>query len=162
MHSAKRVPLPHSLRVQCARLLPRLRLIPEFEAWLGVDESQTCLKYLPWTTYSAHGDVHLLYDCLSRGEPLCTLLELLGFKGAGLVEPDSVPATSVDEHTKRSVAEFVQGVRTLELSGKIPYGETFRINDLMEGTYAGFSKVWHSLCMRLLEAIQDSSRSCAP
>lgn len=147
MQISRRAPLPHALRVQCAHLLPRLRLIPEFEAALGTPQPRHALSSRPWATYSPHADVQLLYDCLCRGEPLCTLLELLGFKGAGLVdEVESEEPESEDEKAKRSIAEFIKGLRTLELSGKLPYGEIFRVDDLLGGTYAGFSKVRCQSC----------------
>jgi len=119
---------PDRLEVECARILPRLALIPEFRPWIQAAQG-------------GDTDFRLLWNCFSLGAPLCTLLELIG------TPPDPALGVSVLDHDNEScdpvqfVSSFIRRVRLLEIQGRIPYGEVFHPQDLFNGTFSGFTKV---------------------
>lgn len=140
--------LPASLRAQYAHILPRLLLIPEFAAWFDL-----CEQYLPTTVEP----LHHLWFCLCLGAPLCTLLELLGVHTSGKLAADSEHFTmneSTQERRTALVANFIQGIRLLEVQNRTSFGEIFRAENLFDGTAIGFAKVLKTVerVLLLLEA----------
>lgn len=128
---------PEPLRVQCIRMLPRLQLIPEFKPWIGISLQSISLrskhKATPYTT---------LWHCFALGAPLCVLLELLGTSSSWRTHVSSERSTSRDAlEQEKLVKIFIDRVQLLELQGRLPYGEVFRVEDLFDGTHQGFAKV---------------------
>ncbi|KZP27947.1 hypothetical protein FIBSPDRAFT_1039924 [Athelia psychrophila] len=134
---------PDHLRAKCARMLPRLQLIPEFEPWLDVALEHylsTNAQNRP-TTQAAL----TLWHCFALGAPLCVLLDMLGnanrHRDAANTEPEALVQT------------FIDGVLILEAQGRLSPGEILRLEDLFGGTYQGFAKLLGTV-ERILSALQ--------
>jgi hypothetical protein len=128
---------PDRLRVQCARVLPRLQLIPEFKPWLQISlETTPLLRKNKITPYST------LWHCFALGAPLCVLLDLLGTPSSPHLR-EEVDHDSMEESLQREkiLKSFIDRVQLLEVQGRLPYGEIFRVEDLFHGTHQGFAKV---------------------
>ena len=120
--------LPEHMRAQCARILPRLQLIPEFQPWIDVALERISLNaYTRPTTQAAL----TLWHCFALGAPLCVLLDLLGHSNRQI--SDSSP--------EALVRIFIEGVLLLEAKRELPHGEILRLEDLFGGTHQGFAKV---------------------
>lgn len=127
---------PDHLRVQCARILPRLQLIPEFGRWLQISSQTTSLL-----RKGKHSAYDTLWHCFYLGAPLCVLLDLLGSPSSANVYDDLDLDNIHNLEHERMMKIFISRVRLLETQGKLPYGEVLRVEDLFKGTHRGFAKV---------------------
>ncbi|KDQ54702.1 hypothetical protein JAAARDRAFT_401926 [Jaapia argillacea MUCL 33604] len=143
-HSITAVPA-FDVRVQSIRILLRLRAIPETKPW--------------FSSFPVHHHLyHLaLWEAFSLGAPLCILLELLGapsfnnfngIEGSYGIDPDS-------DHREKLLVDFIQRVRLLEIQGRLPYGEAFRAEDLLDRTISGFMKVLR-VVERVLRSLEET------
>lgn len=121
------------LRLDCVKILPRLRLIIEFRPWL---EHARVFPETPFT---------LVWNCFAFGASLCTLLDLLGSSLAGHsyidVDKFDLQVGGAFVNRERAFSQFIQRVQLLEVQGRLRYGEVLRTDDLFGGTSAGFAKV---------------------
>src|ERR1700729_491152 len=121
---------PDHLLVQCARVHPRLQLIPEFRPWLQISLKTSSLlskhKITPYTT---------LWYCFALGASLCVLLDLLGTPSLSHAHEDSNCDNMKLLEQERLVKIFIDRVRLLEVQGRLPHGEVFRVEDLFNGTH---------------------------
>ena len=127
---------PDHLRVQCARVLPRLQLIPEFKPWLQIS--------LETTSLSGKNNVtvyNTLWYCFALGAPLCVLLDLLGTPSSSQVREEVNHDDMETLQQEKLLKSFVDRVHLLEVQGRLPYGEVFGVEDLFHGTHQGFAKV---------------------
>jgi len=128
---------PDHLLVQCALILPRLQLIPEFRLWLQISSQTTSLLKT-----SKHSAYYTLWHCFYLGAPLCVLLDLLGSPSSANVYEDLDLSDNIQTlEQERMMKSFISRVRLLETQGKLPYGEVLREEDLFKGTHQGFAKV---------------------
>ena len=138
LSAGPKVSPPAYLRVHCARVLPRLQLIPELKSWLQIALETSLLsehrKITPYIT---------LWNCFALGAPLCVLLDLLGAPSSHAHEDLDHDNGKLSE-PERLVKTFIDGVRLLEIQGRLSFGEVFRGEDLFNGTHQGFAKVRNS------------------
>lgn len=130
---------PDHLHVKCAQLLPRLRLIPEFKPWLDLCLESGHIRYRSKVTPHA-----ILWHCFSLGAPLCVLLDLLGTPSSGKLYSSAYGSDhdiSTSTEQEKMLRSFIDRVQLLEVQGRVPYGEIFRVEDLVGGTHPGFGKV---------------------
>lgn len=82
-----------------------------------------------------------------RGEPLHVLLDLLGSRNgtsASLLSLSSLDDNTYAPTQEELLAEFLKRIEVLEAQGVVAYGESFRANDLLDGSTGGFLKVGYS------------------
>jgi len=136
-HAGPKASPPDHLRVQCARILPRLQLIPEFKTWLQISSETTSLLSKNKTT-----SYNTLWHCFSLGAPLCVLLDLLGTPSVHVHE-DMDRENIQPLEQEKLMKSFINRVKILEAQGRLPYGEVLRAEDLFQGGHQGFAKVRH-------------------
>ncbi|KAI5118718.1 hypothetical protein M0805_004516 [Coniferiporia weirii] len=148
--------LPNTLKELCSSILPRLRLIPELKQWL---ETTAPEKHTPFHTVDP---VKWLWNCFSQGAPLLTLLDLLGPKtGACLFNPPPFSAGEgpySGEANSTLISEFLRRVELLEAQGYLNYGEVFTVNELLDGSCSGFTKVVR-MVQRVLNCLEATHPS---
>lgn len=135
---------PPALKALSIELYFRLRLIPEFCRHIAPSDQDTAAT----TSENAQGEiVRTLWSCFVRGEPLHVLLDLLGSRNstsASLLSLSSLDDNAYAPTQEELLAEFLKRVEVLEAQGVVAYGESFRANDLLDGSTGGFLKVGHS------------------
>lgn len=138
--------LSSSLHLLSCRVLFRLDLLPEFERWLVLR-----FPFDPDHGRSSH-PVRFLWECLRLGTPLLTLTDLLGTSSSSYRRPGEIQLTTQDrefpsdaerdaERQILLVSEFQNRVHTLEIQGRLPYGENFSTEGFLEGSTRDFVKV---------------------
>ncbi len=113
------------LRLDSFRILCRLRIITELRPWVG--------RYANVKPYAA---VRVLWECLSLGAPLCTLLNMLA-------PPYLDVDVDFDLPLDRRISlftNFIERVGLLEIQSRLAYGEVLRVDDLFGATTTGFAK----------------------
>jgi len=117
-----------ALCMDSCRILARLRLIQQFQSWLDLSALRV---------YSPSTAVADLWQCLSSGVPLCVLLDLLGAPQASVRLKS--PRNTQDRVS--CIEHFIESVRILEITGRLPFGEGMRVDDLLNGSTNGFARV---------------------
>ena len=137
---------PRPLKDLSAQLLPRLRLIPEFRCWLSPSYA---VDNCTWDALEPKTSATLtLWESLSQGAPLLILLDLLGSKTSGSSLVYEGNKGNDDDPTMNTafIAEFLRRVDILEIQSRLSYGETFRVEEILDGSCSGFLKV-HGIWM---------------
>ncbi|TDL15392.1 kinase-like protein [Rickenella mellea] len=144
--------LPSGLKAQCATLLPRLRLIPELHQWLATTVNAD-IGYTP-----PHREpVRELWDCLVQGPPLLVLLDLLGSPSElphlRNGDPSECPLIPPEISQQQALSDFSRRIRILETQGILSHGETFTLDNFLDGTAKGFAKVLKTV-QRVLDCLE--------
>lgn len=137
------------LRLESFQILSRLQLIFEFRVWLEYTRDNVPRRF--------DSPLVRLWDCMSFGAPLCTLLELLGSPTPRnlLVYPEEFNFDLPLEPRKAYIENFIQRTNALETQGRLSYGEVVRVDDFINGTLSGYTKVLRTV-KRILVALQES------
>ena len=133
---------PPILKALSVDLYFRLWLIPEFSKHLYCSPPNLSHE-------NVQGEIApVLWDCFERGESLHVLLDLLASRNGTSAASQALGGLREGFVPSREElhAEFLKRVEVLEAQKVIPYGESFRPQDLMEGSTTGFLKV--CLCQR--------------
>jgi hypothetical protein len=127
---------PDHLRLQSFLVLSRLKSIRAFDSWL---------EYTRLYVYGRRNPtpIELLWHCFSFGAPLCTLLNLLGSPSPPdlKVSPEDFDFGISIEGRELYFLSFIQRVQTLEMQGRLTYGEVLRGEEFLSGTCPAFAKV---------------------
>ena len=123
------------LRLETFQTISRLQLIFEFRIWLQYTRDNVPRRF--------DSSLVRLWDCMSFGAPLCTLLELLGSPTPRnlLVYPEEFSFDLTVEERKPYINSFIQRVNALETQGRLPYSEVIRVEDFTNGTLNGYTRV---------------------
>ncbi|EAU86182.2 TKL/TKL-ccin protein kinase [Coprinopsis cinerea okayama7 len=137
------------VRIDSFRTLSRLQLIFEFRVWLEYLRDHVPRRY--------DSPMIQLWDCMSFGAPICTLLDLLGSPTP--VELRVYADTfnfnlSMDERIT-FIESFIHRINILEIQGRIPYGEVLKVDDFISGGVPGYVRVLRTLD-RILNSLHDS------
>lgn len=125
--------LPAPLKELSVKLLSRLRLIPELRRWFSEPASG------PNAPNSNPGDcVQALWNCFVQGAPLLILLDMLGPRAGDPILPRG---DSLSPNQDTAIIEFLRRLRILEIQGVVSYGESFKTEELVDGSCHGFMKV---------------------
>ncbi|KAF8905415.1 hypothetical protein CPB85DRAFT_1437360 [Mucidula mucida] len=127
------------LRLDSFRILSRLRIITELRPWVG-----RYAKVKPDAAF------RVLWECLSLGAPLCTLLNMLAPPYLDVDVDFDLPL----DRRMSLFTNFIERVGLLEMQNRLAYGEVLRVDDLFGATTTGFAKA--SRDRRVLAALEDS------
>jgi len=123
------------LRLESFQTLSRLQLIFEFRVWLEYTRDNVPRRF--------DSPLVRLWDCFSFGGPLCTLLELLSSPTPPhlRVYPEEFDFDLDMEQRKTYIESFIQRTNTLEVQGRLSYGEVVKLEDFVGGTLSGYARV---------------------
>ena len=132
--------LPDDLKKLCAKILPRLRLIPELFHWFdvfGLQETGSGEQ-----EYHNQLPVKDLWRCLVRGKPIQILLEMLSSTGASDWMQGTDAEDFFDDDSQREyISIIITTINALETQRVLSYGETFRADRFLQGNASEFIKV---------------------
>ncbi|TFK27549.1 TKL/TKL-ccin protein kinase [Coprinopsis marcescibilis] len=143
-----RAPTDH-IRLESFKTLSKLQLIFEFRTWLEYLRDHVPRRF--------DSPVNLLWDCMSLGAPIGTLLDLLGSPTPRELQvfADSFNFDLSMDDRRTFVESFIHRVNMLEVQGRLVYGEVVKIDDFLVASLPGYTRVLKTI-NRLLKALQES------